>query len=164
MHEELQHRAEAICYACDSHCCNDAHPPLSKERYKLILTCGDFADCIEHDGYLRLRTRKDGGCVMLSGKKCRIHAVKPETCAAGPFTFAVTDHTLEIFLKRESLCPLVAFLKSDPEMYDFQFHRARDYFTNLVASLPKEEIAIISSIPEDETDLVARVPLDRAGQ
>ena len=164
MNEHLLHRAEAICHACDGHCCNDAHPPISKERHRIILTYGKFSDCIEREGYTRIRTRDDGWCVMLSGKKCMIHAVKPETCVAGPFTFAVTDHTLEIYLKRESLCPLVAHIKSDPEMYDLQFCRAQDHIVKLVESLPREEIDIISAIPEDETDLVARIPLDRAEQ
>ena len=152
-------RAEAICAACGGHCCNGACPPLSGERISTILAAGDYSSCIETDGYRRIRTKENGECAMFDAGRCRIHAVKPETCMAGPFTFAVTGKTLEIYLKQESICPLVTHLKADAGMYAKQYQRAVDHITRLVAALPGEEIAIISAIPEPETDLVATIPI-----
>jgi len=107
-----------------------------------------------------MKARDDGLCIMCNGGRCRIHAIKPETCMAGPFTFDVTDHTLRIFLKRESLCPLVPYLKMDEDAYKNQFQMAVRSLTALVRSLPAPELEVISNIPEPETDLVAEIPLD----
>lgn len=156
-------RAEAICSACGGHCCDGACPPLSRGRKKTILAAGDYSACIERDGYQRIRTKENGECAMFDAGRCRIHAIKPETCMAGPFTFAVTGETLEIYLKQESICPLVAHLKADADMYAKQYERAVDHITRLVAALPKEEIGIISAIPEPETDLVAKIPIRDEG-
>ena len=161
MKAEWTYCAEAICAACGSRCCFGAHPPLSPERKQIIQSRRGSDEGIELDGYERLGIKEDGTCVMLAGKKCMIHAFKPETCVAGPFTFSVSDHTLEVFLKREAICPLVAQLKCDHEVYEDQFHTAVDRIMRLVNALSEEELAIISAIPEDETDLVARLPLHR---
>ena len=159
MKTDWNDQAKAVCGACGGRCCIGACPPLSSERIAIILSRGDYRDSIEQNGYRRLKTNDDGSCSQLCGGRCRIHAFKPETCTAGPFTFATTDRTLEIFLKRESDCPLVRLLKADPEMYAMQYHRAVDQLSRLVASLPMDELAIISRIPEPETDLVAVIPL-----
>jgi Fe-S-cluster containining protein len=159
MHTNWMLRAEAICSSCGGHCCTGACPPLSDERIRILLSHGDFAGVIERNGYRRIRTRENGECALFEAGRCRIHAIKPETCMAGPFTFGVTDHTLEIFLKKESICPLVPHLKSDHDMYEMQYTRALEHISSLVASLSEEELRIISSIPEPETELVAIVPL-----
>jgi hypothetical protein len=44
-------------------------------------------------------------------------------------------------------------------MYTGLFTRAVRNISRLVASLPEEEIAIISQIPEPETDKVAEIPV-----
>ena len=155
MHADWIQRAEAICGSCGGHCCKGACPPLSRERIEIILSHGEYGDRIEKSGYWRIRTKEYGNCSMLKGGRCEIHAFKPETCVAGPFTFAVTEHTIEIFLKRASVCPLIPHLKADREMYDMQYRRAIDHITRLVARFSDKELRIISAIPEDETDLVA---------
>lgn len=156
-------RAEAICAACGGHCCTGACPPLSAERIRAILAHGDFAGHIDTAGYRYIRTKENGECAMFEAGKCRIHAVKPETCMAGPFTFSVTDHTIEIFLKNESICPLVGHLLSDATMYTMQYRRAVDHIARLVAALPQNELEVISAIPEPETVLVATIPLADRG-
>ena len=155
-------RAEAICAECGGHCCHGACPPLCDERIETILANGDFADRIEQNGYRRIRTKENGECTMYEEGKCRIHAFKPETCVAGPFTFSVTGHTLEIFLKNESICPLVPHLKAEPEMYDIQYRRAVEHIRRLVDALPDHELEVISAIPEPDTELVAAIPLQKA--
>lgn len=158
MHTNWMLRAEAICGSCGGHCCDGACPPLCDERIRIILSRGDFADRIEKNGYRRIRTKENGECSMFESGKCVIHAFKPETCMAGPFTFAATDRTIEVFLKKESVCPLIPHLKADREMYDMQYKRAIEHITDLVRALPDDELRIISAIPEPETDLVAIIP------
>jgi uncharacterized protein len=155
-------QAEAICAACGGHCCIGACPPLCTERIETILSHGDYRDRMEDGGYRRIRTKENGECSMLEHGKCQIHAFKPETCLAGPFTFDVTDTRLAIYLKHESICPLVTHLKASREMYDRQYQRAVGQITHLVARLPDDELQVISSIPEDETDLVVTLGRPRA--
>jgi Fe-S-cluster containining protein len=157
----LMLQAEAVCHACGGICCTDACPPLSAERIGIILSRGNFADRIEKQGYHRVKAGKDGLCSMLSNGKCAIHAFKPETCIAGPFTFDVTDRTLQIFLKHETICPLVAILKTNRELYDLQYERAVQNISHLVTRLPMNELAVISAIPEPDTELVAELPLPK---
>lgn len=155
----FEERAGAICAACGGRCCRDANPPVSADRFAALRGLGIGKDDIEYAGYTRLRSRKDGMCVMFSGGRCRIHSAKPETCVAGPFTFEVTDQTLSLFLKRESACPLVKYLKEDPEAYQEQYREAVRRLVRLARSLPRTELDVISRIPEPETDLVAGIPL-----
>lgn len=163
MTEPFETIAEAICAACGARCCHGAHPPLSPGRISLLLEEGIPACAFESPGYTRMRSGDDGICIMCSGGRCRIHAVKPETCTAGPFTFDVTDHTLRIFIKKETICPLVCFLKGDRAAYDTQYRMAVESLTTLVRSLPAPELDVINMIPEPETDLVAEIPLTPGG-
>ena len=47
-----------------------------------------------------LRMRPDGGCVLLDGKKCRVHTAKPSVCGLYPLGRAMsisqTDHSREL--------------------------------------------------------------------
>lgn len=158
MHTDWMLRAEAICGSCGGRCCTDACPPLCDERIRILLSRGDYADRIEKNGYRRIRTKENGECMMLESGRCSIHAFKPETCMAGPFTFGVTDRTIEIFLKKDSICPLIPHLKADREMYEMQYSRAIEHISSLVGALPEEELRIIAAIPEPETELVAILP------
>jgi Fe-S-cluster containining protein len=151
-------RAEAICHTCGGHCCDGACPPLSTDRIRIILAHGSHNDKIEQNGYHRIRTKENGECAMMENGRCIIHAIKPETCRAGPFTFSVTGTVIEIFLKHESICPLVTHLKADPEMYAKQYARAAENIVELVAALPEEELLVISAIPEPDTDKIAELP------
>jgi len=156
---EFEKTASAICARCGATCCHEARPPLSPGRVALLLANGVSPGDIEYAGYHRIRTRENGMCVMCSGGKCRIHSFKPETCRAGPFTFDVEGETVRIFLKHDSLCPLVAFLKADPAMYAVQFRVAVNNILSLARSLEPDELAVISAIPEPDCDLVAEIPL-----
>jgi hypothetical protein len=157
---QFENTASAICARCGAKCCHEARPPLSPARIALLLENGVSPGDIEHAGYFRIRTREDGMCIMCSGGKCRIHAFKPETCRAGPFTFDVERGRVRIFLKHDSLCPLVPFLKADPVMYAAQFRLAVENILSLARSLAPDELAVISAIPEPDCDLVAEIPFD----
>lgn len=103
----------------------------------------------------------DGMCICRQDGKCSIHGVKPETCRAGPFTFDVRGDSIEIFLKSESICPLVGLLREVPPAYNQQYSVAEKSITFLVANLPDEELALICSIDEPDTEKVAEIPRRR---
>jgi uncharacterized protein len=155
---------EAISQACsechlDGGCCFEARPPLSQERIDILLKNGVAEDAVEFAGYKRLRLKKDGFCLLFQKGKCSIHSIKPETCVAGPFTFDIIDNVLQIFLKRESICPMVRFLKANRKAYDGLFETSVEMIMHLVNSVPAAEMAEILKIEEPETDLVAEIRL-----
>jgi hypothetical protein len=150
-------RAEAVCLHCGGRCCTDAHPPLSRNCYQRLVARGVPEDSFEWRGYYAVKAREDGTCIFCNGNRCSIHTIKPETCRAGPFTFDVRDQVIEIFLKNETICPVVRLLKEVPEAYQYQFGRATTSITRLVANLTDEELAAISTVDEPETVKVAEL-------
>jgi Fe-S-cluster containining protein len=155
---------EAISQACsdchlDGGCCFEARPPLSQERIDILIKNGVAESAVEFDGYKRLRLKQDGFCVLFKDGKCSIHSIKPETCVAGPFTFDIKDNVLQIFLKRENICPMVRFLKANRKAYDGLFETSVEKIIHLIKTVPASEMAEILKIEEPETDLVAEIPL-----
>lgn len=155
---------EAISQACsechlDGGCCFEARPPLSQERIDILLKNGVAEDAVEFAGYKRLCLKQDGFCVLFQNGKCSIHSIKPETCVAGPFTFDIKDKVLQIFLKRESICPMVRFLKANRKAYDGLFETSVENIMHLVNSVSASEMVEILKIEEPETDLVAEIQL-----
>ena len=155
---------EALSQACNEchlvgGCCFDARPPLSQERIDILLKNGVSGDVVEFAGYKRLRLKPDGFCVLFQDGKCSIHSIKPETCVAGPFTFDMKGNILQIFIKRESICPMVRFLKANRKAFDGLFEASVERIMELVDKVPQEEMAEILKIDEPETDLVAEIKL-----
>ena len=155
---------EALSQACNEchlvgGCCFDARPPLSQERIDILLKNGVSADAVEFAGYKRLRLKPDGFCVLFQDGKCSIHSIKPETCVAGPFTFDMKGNILQIFIKRESICPMVRFLKANRKAFDGLFEASVERIMELVDKVPPLEMAEILKIDEPETDLVAELKL-----
>jgi uncharacterized protein len=155
---------EALSQACNEchlvgGCCFDARPPLSQERIDILLKNGVSADAVEFAGYKRLRLKPDGFCVLFQDGKCSIHSIKPETCVAGPFTFDMKGNILQIFIKRESICPMVRFLKANRKAFDGLLEASVERIMELVNKVPPLEMAEILKIDEPETDLVAEIKL-----
>ena len=155
---------EALSQACNEchlvgGCCFDARPPLSQERIDILLKNGVCEDAVEFAGYKRLRLKPDGFCVLFQDGKCSIHSIKPETCVAGPFTFDMKGNILQIFIKRESICPMVRFLKANRKAFDGLFEASVERIMELLDKVPPEEMAEILKIDEPETDLVAEIKL-----
>ena len=162
MDEDL---CQALSQACnDCHlaggCCFEARPPLSQKRIDILMEKGVSPDAVEFAGYKRLRLRQDGFCVLFRDGKCSIHEFKPETCVAGPFTFDINGDMLQIFLKRENICPMVRFLRANRKAYDALFETSVEKIMDLVRAIPPEEMAEILRIEEPETDLVAEIRLE----
>jgi Fe-S-cluster containining protein len=155
---------EALSRACGScqlqgGCCFEARPPLTKKRIEILTAGGVSPESIEFAGYRRLTLKPDGFCVLFENGMCSVHSIKPETCVAGPFTFDMQGTILQIFLKRERICPMVKVLKENKDAYDGLFQAAVEKIAGLVRALPEDELAEILKIEEPETDLVAEIRL-----
>ena len=149
-----------VCSECqDRGCCFEARPPLSQERIDILQKNGVSPDAMEFAGYKRLRLKHDDFCVLFQDGKCSIHSIKPETCVAGPFTFDIKESILQIFLKRESICPMVRFLRASRKAYDGLFETSVEKIMHLAKSIPTTEMAELLKIEESETDLVAEIKL-----
>jgi Fe-S-cluster containining protein len=151
-------RAGEICLKRGGHCCYDVHPPVSEHCYERLARAGVSPDCFEYNGYRRLKTRKNGECILSVGRKCAVHAIKPGTCRAGPFTFDVKDDLNGLYLKYENICPVVTLLKEVPEAFRQQYDQAVGSITWLVSRLTDAEIGAICRIDEPETEKVAGIP------
>ncbi|MFB3764116.1 MAG: YkgJ family cysteine cluster protein [Methanotrichaceae archaeon] len=155
---------DALSRACDGcrlggGCCFEARPPLTSERIDILLANGVSQGDIDFDRYKRLKLKPDGFCVMFRDGKCSIHSIKPETCVAGPFTFDMKGSIIEIYLKKETICPMVRLLKENKEIYDGLFGAAVEKIIDLVRKLPADELAEILKIGEPETELVMEIRL-----
>jgi Fe-S-cluster containining protein len=162
--KDWQKHAETVCLDCGARCCYEAHPPVSSSCYELLTGAGISPDNFEFTGYTLLKTKQNGECILLENDKCRVHSFKPETCRAGPFTFDVQHDMIVMYLKHETLCPVVRLLKSSPEAYRQQYERAVQNITHLVRNLTEDEISAICQIDEPETEKVAEVALEVAFQ
>jgi len=151
-------RIEEVCENCGIKCCDGAHPPICGDRYNFLIKNGVSTDCFEFEGYRRLKVKKNNECVLFHDDKCSIHKIKPETCRAGPFTFDIKGDKIEIFLKYESLCPIVRVLKEVPEAYNQQYLNAVEHISNLVSHLCENELEAIHRIEEPLTEKVAEIP------
>ena len=162
MEKDLCEALSRSCQGCrlQGGCCFEARPPLCRERMDILRRNGVPDEAMEFEGYWRLRARPDGYCVLFVDGMCSIHSIKPETCVAGPFTFDIKGGMLQIFLKREAICPMVRFLKSSPRAYQAMFETAVAMITHLARSIPAAEMAEILKIDEPETDLVAEIALE----
>lgn len=162
MDEDLCQTLSRACDDCHlaGGCCFEARPPLSQKRIDILMENGVSPDAVEFAGYKRLRLGQDGFCVLFRDGKCSIHDIKPETCVAGPFTFDIKGDMLQIFLKRESICPMVRFLRANRKAYDALFETSVEKIMDLIRSVPEEEMAQILQIDEPQTDLVAEIRLE----
>ncbi len=161
MDASLCNALSKACDKCQLHggCCFEARPPLSSERIEILLENGVSGDEIDYYTYKRLKLKPDGYCALFRNGRCSIHSIKPETCVAGPFTFDMKGSILEIYLKKETICPMVRLLKENKEIYDGLFDAAVEKIIDLVMKLPKEELAEILKIEEPETELVTEIRL-----
>lgn len=161
--EEIDSSSELsrICGGCTlgGGCCRDARPPLTRKRFAALLAGGVSPDAIELAGYSRLKVKEDGFCILFDRGGCTVHSIKPETCIAGPFTFDMVGEVLEIYLKKETICPLVTYLKEDRRAYEDQYRAAVKNIIDLVRDLPADELAVILKIEEPETVKVAEIDL-----
>jgi Fe-S-cluster containining protein len=159
-----------VCCECAQSCCQDAKPPLTKERMKII------------ENYLKSHERIDGSIFTNSGysfpsvdsigfcvfydkgtKKCRVHEVKPETCRAGPITFDINFYTkkIEWFLKTRELCLFAGKLFETPEQLNQHLKVAKQEITRLICNLEPAALQAILKIDEPQTFKIGEDPLPK---
>lgn len=109
----------------------------------------------ENRDYVFPAETHNGYCIFFdeATKKCQIHQVKPETCAAGPITFDINRETgrIEWFLKTEKICPLAAALYKDKEAFEKHSKSAKTEVLKLVRDLDSDALRSILTIAEPDT-------------
>ncbi len=149
-----------VCGQCKSICCQDAKPPLTEKRKKIIEEYlkkqkinveQPFAreqysyPAVDELVFCRLFNKLTG--------KCSVHPVKPETCVAGPITFDINFKTkkVEWFLKRDSICAFAGVLYKNKNVFEKHVEAAKKELTQLICELGPEELRAIVKVEEPQT-------------
>jgi uncharacterized protein len=149
-----------VCSQCRSICCQDAKPPLTEKRKKVLkeymqkqkinikepFDKSDYSyPAVDEQVYCRLFNKQTG--------KCYVHPVKPETCVSGPITFDINFRTkkVEWFLKKEALCPFAGVLYRNRAAFKNHLTVAKKQITQLIGELSAEELRAIVKIDEPMT-------------
>jgi hypothetical protein len=158
-----------VCGVCKKTCCQNAKPPLSSERKKILTQyMQEHSLNIENPfstegGYTYPSVDKDGVCVFNDRKtnRCMVHPVKPETCVAGPITFDINFHTcmLEFYLKKKCICEYAHVLFLDKPALKQHFLVAREKIVTLIKELSADELRMICKIAEPDTFKYCQEPL-----
>ncbi len=162
-----------VCGQCKSICCQDAKPPLTENRKKIIKKYlkeqkihlkKPFAKenysypAVDELVFCRLFNKKTG--------KCSVHNVKPETCVAGPVTFDINFSTkkVEWFLKKSELCAFAGELYGDNAAFKKHLEAAKKELTELIRQLDASELRALTRIVEPQTFKVGEddLPFDVA--
>jgi Fe-S-cluster containining protein len=141
-------------------CCHETTPPVTDTRRKII-------DAFLAENNIRIknpfvktdyvfpRLDKDGYCVFHDKKtrKCLVHAVKPETCVAGPITFDINVRTgkIEWFIKMKKICALAGLVRQDSIMLQIHLGSAKKEISRLVKELDSGALSAILKKDEPET-------------
>ena len=164
-------RAHPRASQCRTNCCLNARPPLTPERTKLIekhlkKQKIPLEKPFMQTSYTFPREDTENYCIFNDQKtgKCLIHAVKPETCVAGPITFDINTKTkkIEWHLKKETICPLAGRLYADKERLEKHRALAKTEILRLVKELDAEALKSILRIEEPETFKIAEDNVEKA--
>ena len=149
-----------VCCECKVSCCQDAKPPLTNERKKIIKEYMKKQGIrikrpFTKAGYSYPTVDAAGFCVFYAKetKKCLVHQVKPETCRAGPVTFDVNCRTgkVEWFLKTGEICVFAPKLYQNRERFMEHFKVAREEILRLICNLDSEALRTVLKVEEPET-------------
>jgi len=159
-----------VCGNCPTSCCVGARPPVTSKRKAIIknylkVTGLAIENAFEEKNtYTFPRETEGNQCIFLdkTTKKCRIHAVKPETCVAGPITFDINLKTgkIEWFLKTEKICPLAVELYRNKSLLQSHLESARRELLRLVTDLDADALQAILKIEESDTFKIGEEGLD----
>lgn len=160
-----------VCSQCKTSCCINARPPLTPKRVKIIETYLKkhkipLEKPFMQTGYTFPREDAENYCIFNDRKtgKCLIHAVKPETCVAGPITFDINTKSqkIEWHLKKETICLLAGRLYADEERLAKHRALAKVEILRLVKELDAEALRTILKIEEPETFKIAEDDVEKA--
>jgi len=157
-----------VCRECKICCCQDAKPPLTRARVKAIKTYLrknelHITNPFDHAGYSFPVLDDLGFCIFYGNttKRCQVHAVKPETCRAGPFTFDIDSRTgkIEWFLKQTAICAFAGELRENREQLEEHFKIAKKQIMKLICHLDAESLRTILRIEEPHTFKIGEATL-----
>ncbi len=149
-----------VCYQCKTICCQDANPPLTRGRRKIIR---DYLheqkrpaeNVFVHAAYSHPASDDEGYCLFFNKTtgKCSIHQVKPETCKAGPITFDINlrTHKLEFFLKKSEICAFAQIVYENSAQFKEHLEAAKTEILRLVSELDDDALKAILKIEEPQT-------------
>ena len=157
-----------VCNQCKVTCCQDANPPISSNRKKILTehlkeTKINIGKPFTTDDYTHPSTDKKGICTFYNQKtkRCMVHHLKPETCVAGPITFGINYNTgmVEFFLKKTSICQYAGILFDDKSALKQHYTVARENIIELIKELSADELRALCKIDEPETFKFCEEPL-----
>jgi Fe-S-cluster containining protein len=149
-----------VCSQCKIICCQDAKPPLTSNRKKIIKEYLKKQEInvekpFSKENYSYPSVDEKVFCRLFDKKigKCLVHPVKPETCRAGPVTFDINFSTkkVEWFLKKSEICAYAEVLYNNKAAFKDHFDVAKKELTNLICELGAEELRAILKIEEPQT-------------
>jgi hypothetical protein len=149
-----------VCGKCKSICCQDAKPPLTEKRKKIITKYLqtqkiNLENPFTKESYSYPSVDAKVYCGLFNKKtgKCLVHVVKPETCVSGPVTFDVNFSTkkIEWFLKKDEICAYAGALYKNKAAFAEHLDVAKKQLTQLICELSPEELREIVKIPEPQT-------------
>ena len=149
-----------VCSECKIICCQDAKPPLSESRKKIIKAyLKEQKITVEKpftkENYSYPSVDEQVLCVFNSKKtkRCIVHSVKPETCRAGPITFDINFKTkkVEYFLKKSEICAYAGELFKNKAAFNDHFEVAKKEIMRLIKELDAEELRELTKIEEPQT-------------
>ena len=159
-----------VCDRCKTICCQEARPPTTVKRRKIIEEfLRDQGSSIENPfvktDYIFPRVDTEGWCVFYDRKtlKCQVHPVKPETCVAGPITFYINMKSgkIEWFLKKETICPLAGRLYANEGKLKEHVESAKREILMLVRELDSNALKALMKIDEPETFKIDEDDIDK---
>jgi uncharacterized protein len=157
-----------VCSPCKLICCQDANPPLTVKRKKIIREYLkqqkiSVKDVFVHQGHSYPASDKDGFCIFYSKgtHKCIIHPVKPETCKAGPITFDINlrSKKVEFYLKKGEICALAQIIYDNSEQFKNHFEVAKAEILRLICELKSADLKDLLTIEEPQTFKVSEANL-----
>jgi uncharacterized protein len=149
-----------VCSQCKSICCQDAKPPLTENRKNIIQVYlkkqkKSLPNPFAKDQYSYPAVDEQVYCTLFNQKtgKCKVHAVKPETCVAGPITFDInfSKRKIEWFLKKSEICAYAGLLYKDKAAFNTHFNVAKKQIMALIRELDADELRAIVKIDEPQT-------------
>lgn len=162
-----------VCCQCKRSCCQDARPPLTLERKRIM---GDYlrkhkiqiANPFVDEAYSFPAMDAMGFCAFYckNTKKCLVHPVKPETCRAGPITFDINRSTkkVEWYLKTAATCALAQALRENGAAFEAHFDVAKDELLRLIRELDSRALQAILKIEEPQTIKIGEDDLPKEAQ
>ncbi len=157
-----------VCSECKIICCQDAKPPLSESRKKILKEFLDqqkikVEEPFTNEKYSYPSVDETLLCKFNSKetKRCMVHAVKPETCRAGPITFDINFKTKKVqyFLKKSGICAYAGELYKNKAAFNDHFEIAKKEIMQLIKELTADELRELMKIDEPQTFKVAEEDL-----